>query len=87
MNIQTANPAYQKLLNIISQSKKPHITVGSIRQRIEDNDIRQILVNIPDETLIGQGAEGRLVSTYIDASASIHHWIFNIFGECKYIKY
>ncbi len=87
MNIQTDNLAYRKLLNIISQSKKPRITVENIRKRIKDNDVIQILVNIPDKALIGQGAEGRLVSTYIDASESIHHWIFNIFGECEYRKY
>lgn len=87
MNIQADNLAYQKLLNIISQSKKPRISVGTIRERIKDNDVKQMLVNIPDKALIGKGAEGRLVSTYIDASASIHHWIFNIFGECSYIKY
>lgn len=85
MNTQTACPAYQKLLRTLSKSKKSRPTVGSIRKRVE-NDVAKILDGIPDQALIGTGAEGRVVASYIDQDL-VHHWRFNIFGECTYNRY
>lgn len=85
MKTQTADPAYQKLLIILSKSKKSRSTVGSIRQKMT-NDEQQILADIPDEALIGIGAEGRIVASYVDQGL-VHHWVFNTFGECTYTRY
>lgn len=85
MNSQTAYSAYQQLLNILSQTSLTRPTVGSVRQKMP-NDVQQILAKIPDEALIGVGAEGRVVSSYLDQGL-VHHWIFNTFGECTYNRY
>jgi hypothetical protein len=50
------------------------------------NDEQQILADIPDEALISIGAKGRVVASYIDQDL-VHHWRFNIFGECTYNRY
>lgn len=85
MKTQTACPAYQKLLNILSQTSLTRPTVGSVRQKMT-NDEQQILADIPDEALISIGAKGRVVASYIDQDL-VHHWRFNIFGECTYNRY
>jgi hypothetical protein len=85
MNTQTAHTAYQKLLRTLSKSKKSRPTVVRIRKIVE-NDVAKILDGIPDQALIGIGAEGRVVSSHYD-NHSIHHWVFNTFGECTYNRY
>jgi hypothetical protein len=86
MNTQTTDPAYQQLLNILSNTSKSRPTVGRIRKIVGD-DVARILDGIPDQALIGSSGVGRVLSTHIDNNTSIHFWIFNIFGERTYNRY